>query len=71
MSAASLEQALVALGIAAKVEATGGLALLRVRDVRPLADDATRALVIAAGADHGYTHVAVELDGGDAAFHRD
>ncbi len=71
MSTASFEQALAALGVGARVEARGGLALLFVLDVVPLADAPLRACVLAAGVDHGFTHVAVELDSGDAALHRD
>ncbi len=61
MSASALEAALAEMGIHGRVEAEGALAVLNVRDGMRLADPTTRATVVALAAQHGFTHVALEL----------
>lgn len=62
MSAASLEEALSALGVQCAVEGSERFAVLREsRPVSALADEMVRARVVALALAHGFTHVAVEL----------
>ena len=62
MSAASLEAALRALGIDVRVEAYGALALLVPDgDTGALADVDVRRTATALLAEHGFTHLALEL----------
>jgi hypothetical protein len=58
---AALASALAALGVLADVDGDGPLAVLRPRDVTPALDAATRAAVVAAARQCGFTHVALEL----------
>lgn len=60
--AGRLAAAVAALGVAARVEPLGRLAVLHVAgDVAPLADPALRERLMALATDHGFTHVALEL----------
>ena len=75
MSAESLESLLRDRGIACRVEARERLALLVCEGSVALLDDAAvRREVVSVLRDHGFTHLALELDddpGSDAAVHRD
>lgn len=68
MSAASLAEALAALGISCDVEARDRLAVLRApavpADLHDLRDHVLRVL-----STHGFTHAALELPDDDAAGH--
>lgn len=62
MSAEALHGALLALGLPCDVDGRERLALLRLRgDAAVLADRALRGRVTTLAAEHGYTHVALEL----------
>lgn len=62
MSAAALRVALEAVGVRCDVEAEDRLAVLRLHGAaEALADAAVRSLVTRLAAEHGYTHVALEL----------
>lgn len=62
MSEAALRVALEAAGVRCDVDAEDRLALLRVHGAADaLADAAVRATVTRLAAEHGYTHVALEL----------
>ena len=62
MSATSLSTALATLGHPCEVEAHERMAVLRpAPGAAFLADAALRARVVSLAADHGFTHVAVEL----------
>ncbi len=61
MSAESLERALAALGLPGKVEARGSLAVLTVQGQISLEELRLRDAAVAVAADHGYTHLALEL----------
>jgi hypothetical protein len=62
MSEAALRVALEAAGVRCDVEGEDRLALLRLHgDTDALADAALRARVTRLAAEHGYTHVALEL----------
>lgn len=62
MSAASLERALRAAGVPCRVEARAQLALLVPDDAAlDVADAALRRRVAAMLAEHGFTHVALEV----------
>ena len=61
MSAAALEGALADIGLHARVEADGPLAILTLTDGARLADVAARETVVALAARHGFSHVALEL----------
>lgn len=64
MSAASLEAALRALGVECAVEAREGLAVLvPTGDVAPLADARVRDAAVALLKEHGFTHLALEIEG--------
>ncbi|HJU90696.1 MAG TPA: hypothetical protein VJ672_14995 [Gemmatimonadaceae bacterium] len=69
MSAQALEAALAAMGLHARVEAEGPLAILTIADGSRLADGITRDAVVALARQHGFSHVALELtdDPGDGA----
>jgi len=76
VSASTLRDALGALGVDAAVEARDRLALLRPRaaaDARRIAGQRSRVAALAA--EHGFTHVALEIGAvateGDAALPRD
>ncbi len=74
MSAKSLERALAALGIPGKVEVRGSMGVLAVDGDVDLSDPRLRDAAIGAAADHGYTHLALELLDGvhdGASLHRD
>jgi hypothetical protein len=58
---AALASALQTLGVVAAVEGDGSLAVLRLGDVAPALDAATRAAVVDAARRCGFTHVALEL----------
>ena len=66
MSADSLQAQLAALGLAGTLETRGTLAVITVRDVRAAGDDGVRERAVALAARHGFTHLALELDDGDA-----
>ena len=61
MKTESLERALAALGLPGKVEVRGSLAVLTVNGDISLADLRLRDAAVGAAADHGYTHLALEL----------
>jgi len=61
VSAAGLQQALSAMGIACTVEAREKLALIIPASESMLSDVAIRRAVLALLADHGFTHVALEI----------
>lgn len=62
MSAATLRAALEGAGVRCEVEEQDRVALLRVDgDACALADAALRETVTRLAAEHGYTHVALEL----------
>lgn len=62
MSAAAFRAALAAVGVRCDVEEQDRLALVRVDgDGSALADAALRETVTRLAAEHGYTHVALEL----------
>ena len=68
MTAATFSAALEAVGLACDVEEQGRLALLHLAgDGSALADAAVREMVTRLAAEHGYTHVALELRGSGAA----
>ena len=69
MSAASLQAALAALGIGCDVEAHDGLAVLVPRDDagERLRDPAARRAALAILGEHGFTHLALELETGEPA----
>jgi hypothetical protein len=74
--AVALATALGAIGIACVVEARAGLAVIRVAaGAAHLASTSLRRDVLALGRQHGFTHVAVELEadaaGGGAPLLRD
>lgn len=72
MSAEGLRLALGTLGIVSEVEARDRLAVLRAGpDAARIASE--RARVVALAAEHGFTHVALEIDApvADAAVPRD
>lgn len=54
-----------ALGGGAAIERRERLALLRVPDAAPFADEGFRARLIALAAAEGFTHVALELEDDD------
>ena len=56
-----LAAALMARGIAARVEAHGRLAVLTLREPARLPEPDVRAVILAAGRDAGFSSVAVEL----------
>jgi transposase len=62
--AVALASALRGLGFACDVEARGALALLSMRgdDAARLAASADRAAALALAKEHGFTHVAVEVE---------
>lgn len=67
MSAAALRVALEAVGVRCAVEADDRLAVLRLDGAaEALADATLRATVTRLAAEHGYTHVALELPIADA-----
>jgi hypothetical protein len=62
MSAHALAAALSAIGLSCEVEAQERMVVLRPTEgAHALADATLRARVVALAADHGFTHVAVEL----------
>ena len=78
VSARGLEEALLAIGIAARVEARDALAVLvPTGDVGPLVDASARRRAAALAREHGFSHLALELlgapEGRDdgAPVHRD
>lgn len=62
MNAKVLEQQLATLGLAGRVEARGTLAVLTLRDPASLASAERRAAAVALAAEHGFTHLALELE---------
>lgn len=63
MNATLLEQALRELGVEARVETDGALAVLLLRrDDARLPDAAFRRSLVAAAAGHGFRNLALELD---------
>jgi hypothetical protein len=56
-----LEAALERSGLSVRVEIRDGLAVLIPRDSVPLLSDSQRRAAVAAAAQHGFTHVALEL----------
>ena len=72
MSAAALEEALRRIGVDGRVEAREGLALLVPRaGAAALADASLRRRAAALAREHGFTHLALELVGGQDAGHDD
>ena len=69
MSAASLEAALATLGLRCEVEAHEGLAVLLPHDDAGarLQDPAVRHAALAILSEHGFTHLALELETGEPA----
>ena len=61
MSATALERALAELGLPGNVEVRGSLAILTVRGDISVEDLRLRDAAVAAAAEHGYTHLALEL----------
>jgi hypothetical protein len=61
VSAAALEGALASIGLDARVQAEGPLALLTITDGARLADGTARETVVALAARHGFSHVALAL----------
>ncbi len=72
MSAELLAAALARLGTNGRVEAHGRLAVLVVRDAGALSDEPLRRTLLRLASDHGFSHLAVELDErvDTAAVHR-
>jgi hypothetical protein len=66
VNADSLQAQLAVLGLVGTLETRGTLAVLTVRDVRAAGDDAVRERAVALAARHGFTHLALELDDGNA-----
>jgi hypothetical protein len=62
VNAEALEQRLAALGLAGRVEARGTLAVLTLRDPSALAASERRSAAVALAAEHGFTHLALELE---------
>ncbi len=60
---ADLEAALARVGFDVRVEIRDGLALLTPRSDAVITTDAQRRRVVALAAEHGFTHVALELVG--------
>lgn len=72
MSVAALEQALAAIGLAGRVEIRGSLAVLTLTKGGALEDAQLRDTAVRLAADHGITHLALELfDDDRAPVHRD
>ena len=75
MSAASLETALRARGVACRVEDRERLALLIPEgSVAAIEDPSVRREIVSLLREHGFTHLALEVSdapSGDAAVHRD
>jgi hypothetical protein len=65
MSVDHLTTRLEALGLAGVVEARGTLAILTLRDPQALGDPVVRKVAVAAAAEEGFTHLALELDDRD------
>jgi hypothetical protein len=65
VNAEALARGLAALGIRGAIETRGGMAVLTVRDLRPLEDPAVRSAALALAAEHGFTTLALELHDGD------
>ncbi len=66
MSAEVLRIALEEIGIRGTVEARSGLALLRVASPDSLGDTRTRREAVSLAVRHGFTHLALELNDGEA-----
>jgi hypothetical protein len=62
MSAKALERQLATLGLAGRVEARGTLAVLTLDDPGSRAFAERRAAAVALAAEHGFTHLALELE---------
>ena len=63
MTCESFVAALTSLGVPCVVEADQRLAIIRpCADALSLADESLRARVVALAIEHGFSHVAVELD---------
>jgi len=74
VSAHGLANALGALGVRSRVEAREALAIVTVHEAAPAAIRALRNSVLTLGKEHGFKHVAVELDEAaeaGAPLHRD
>ncbi|MEP6692226.1 MAG: hypothetical protein ABJD07_13785 [Gemmatimonadaceae bacterium] len=71
MSAETLRTALAREGVDAEVEARGRLAVLRASSPDQWTEARRRAVAVTLAADHGFTHVALELSAADAAVRRD
>lgn len=67
----SLEAALRAHGLACRVEARDRLAILVLEDTQGALGGVMRQKAVDLARDAGFTHVAVELDGGGAPLPRD
>jgi hypothetical protein len=63
LSPEALRQALAALGLRGVVEARGALAILSIDgDAAPLRDPEIRARAVALASEHGFTHLALEVN---------
>lgn len=65
MSAEALARDLAALGLPGRVEVRGKMAVLIARDPARAGDPTVRAAAAAAAARHGFTNLALDLDGAD------
>lgn len=73
MSAESLERELASLGVRGTIEELGSLAVLTLAEEQGV-DDGMRAAIVQLATQHGFTHIALDLQGGAedrAALHRD
>ncbi|MGQ0713596.1 MAG: hypothetical protein ACT4PJ_07665 [Gemmatimonadaceae bacterium] len=72
MNVENLERALAEIGLHGLVEVRGSLAVLKIDDGSPLADDDIRALAVDAAEGNGFSHLALEVDiDRRAPVHRD
>lgn len=72
VNADALERALAAVGLQGTIEIRGSLAVLKVRGDVTLADAQLRDVAVRVAADHGFSHLALELfDEDRAPLHRD
>jgi len=72
VSVEGLERELASLGIRGTIDGLGSLAVLTLLDGQ-VVDDRTRAAVVQLATQHGFTHIALELQSAEdrAALHRD